>query len=63
LNAKSSEFAPPTAKPHYSKHECGVAVDLNTKGDGQLQWLKNNASKYGFRQTIPSEAWHFEFFG
>lgn len=63
LNAKSSEFSPPTAKPHYSKHECGVAVDLNTKGDGQLQWLKNNASKYGFRQTIPSEAWHFEFFG
>jgi hypothetical protein len=60
LNASSKEFSPFTAKPRYSKHECGVAVDLNTKGAGQNDWLTKNASKYGLKRTIPSELWHFE---
>ena len=23
-------------------------------------WLNNNASRWGFRRTVPSEAWHWE---
>jgi len=60
MNASSKEFSPFTAKPRYSKHECGIAIDLNTKGAGQNDWLTKNASKYGLKRTIPSEAWHFE---
>ncbi len=51
------------ARPGYSNHQSGHALDLNTKGAGVLSWLNNNASKYGFKRTVPSEPWHWEYWG
>lgn len=49
------------ATPGKSNHGWGSAVDLNFKvGTGNpLNWLKNNASKFGFT-NIPREPWHWE---
>jgi hypothetical protein len=46
------------AKPGFSNHQSGRALDLSTSA-----WLANNAAKFGFKRTVPSEAWHYEFFG
>jgi hypothetical protein len=51
------------AKPGYSNHESGHALDLNTSASGVLTWLNNNGAKYGFKRTVPSEAWHWEWWG
>lgn len=49
------------AAPGTSNHGWGSAVDLNFKvGKGnQFQWLKDNASNFGFN-NIPREPWHWE---
>ena len=46
------------AKPGYSNHQSGIALDLTTSG-----WLAKNAGKYGFVRTVPSEDWHYEYTG
>jgi hypothetical protein len=46
------------ARPGYSNHQSGIAVDLTTSA-----WLAANAGKFGFRRTVPSEPWHYEYFG
>lgn len=46
------------AKPGYSNHQSGVALDLSTS-----TWLANNAGRFGFKRTVPSESWHYEYFG
>jgi len=47
------------ARPGYSNHQSGLALDIGT-GGGALNWLNRNASRYGFRRTVPSEPWHWE---
>jgi LAS superfamily LD-carboxypeptidase LdcB len=48
------------ARPGTSNHGWGKAVDLNVKANpGSFEWLKQNASKYGFK-NIPREPWHWE---
>jgi LAS superfamily LD-carboxypeptidase LdcB len=51
------------AKPGYSNHQSGHALDLNTSAPGVYSWLSKNAGKYGFKRTVPSEAWHWEWWG
>jgi hypothetical protein len=46
------------AHPGYSNHQSGSALDLTTS-----TWLANNAGKFGFVRTVPSENWHYEFTG
>lgn len=46
------------ARPGYSNHQNGLALDLSTS-----TWLARNASKYGFVRTVPKEAWHYEYRG
>jgi hypothetical protein len=46
------------ARPGYSNHQNGAALDLSTSS-----WLSKNASKFGFVRTVPKEAWHYEFRG
>jgi hypothetical protein len=46
------------AAPGYSNHQSGRALDLTVSS-----WLANNAARFGFKRTVPSEAWHYEFFG
>ncbi len=49
------------ARPGYSNHQNGIALDINTASGGAYNWLRNNASKYGFIRTVPSETWHWEY--
>ncbi len=51
------------AKPGYSNHQSGHALDLNTSAPGVYHWLENHAAHYGFKRTVPSEAWHWEWWG
>lgn len=51
------------AYPGYSNHQSGHAVDLNTSEYGVYSWLANHAGAYGFKRTVPSEPWHWEFWG
>ncbi|CAF0776769.1 unnamed protein product [Rotaria sp. Silwood1] len=63
------------ARPGTSNHGRGVALDLNTNcgtqsgakpncgGSKVYQWLKNNGHKYGFKRTVQSEPWHWEYVG
>lgn len=47
------------ARPGYSNHQSGLALDLG-RGPGGQTWLDRNASRFGFRRTVPSEPWHWE---
>lgn len=51
------------AKPGYSNHQSGHALDLNTSSGGVLSWLNAHGSTYGFARTVPSEDWHWEWWG
>jgi len=51
------------ARPGYSNHQSGDAIDLNRAHDkGKTDaWLKANAAKFGFYRDVPSELWHWRF--
>jgi hypothetical protein len=49
---------PVAAPPGSSNHQNGRALDLSVS-----TWLANNAAEFGFKRTVPSEPWHYEFFG
>ena len=51
------------ARPGYSNHQSGSALDLNTSESGVLNWLNRRGASFGFRRTVPSEAWHWEWSG
>jgi hypothetical protein len=57
----SSSCSPPTARPGYSNHQMGLAIDFSL-GSGDFAWLKANASKYGLK-NLPSESWHWSVDG
>lgn len=47
-----------------SNHQNGIAFDLNTGGyDGApvYDWMKKNATTYGFIRTVNKEHWHWEY--
>jgi|GEM_PF-1576983 len=46
------------ARPGYSNHQSGLAVDVSTSS-----WLTRNASRFGFVRTVSKEAWHYEYRG
>lgn len=48
------------ALPGTSNHQSGHALDLNTSSPGVLRWLDRHARSFGFRRTVPTEAWHWE---
>lgn len=59
------ECSPPTARPGFSKHEHGRAVDLTYNGASIVShsspgfiWLAANAPRYGF-VNLESEPWHW----
>lgn len=65
--------APVVAKPGYSRHQVGEAIDFYIPPAGtapddprrimskEFQWLSANAEKYGFKNDLKRtrEAWHF----
>jgi hypothetical protein len=57
--------SPPTARPGYSMHEQGLAVDfqsngsfINSRSNPAFGWLAANAGRFGFT-NLPSEPWHW----
>lgn len=54
------------AQPGHSDHQSGVAMDIQTNGNRNhpaYRWLRNNAGEFGFRNTVPSEPWHWVYRG
>jgi hypothetical protein len=54
------------AKPGYSNHQNGISMDVGGVGGYNTKaynWLKNNASKYGFQNDVRGEYWHWTFKG
>ena len=61
------------AKPGYSNHQSGHAVDITTgcsagwsdefcaSKSKSFAWLLKNAAFHGFEKTVPSEPWHWEW--
>ncbi|MBL8970562.1 MAG: M15 family metallopeptidase [Myxococcales bacterium] len=49
------------AKPGYSNHQSGHALDLNARDPAVGAWLRAHAREYGFRNTVASEPWHWEY--
>ncbi|NNC80622.1 MAG: hypothetical protein HKN94_10765 [Acidimicrobiales bacterium] len=59
------ECSPPTARPGFSKHEQGKAIDFAVAGSTiktidswAFRWLARNAPRYGF-ENLPGEPWHW----
>lgn len=62
LYAHPSLFYPATGKPGHSKHQNGIAYDFNVINDDiAYAWMVNNAFRFGFVRTVPSERWHWEY--
>ncbi|CAB4960436.1 unannotated protein [freshwater metagenome] len=60
---------PPTARPGYSMHERGLAIDfqangsfINSRSNPGFIWLAANAGRFGFI-NLPSEPWHWSVSG
>lgn len=51
------------AKPGFSNHQSGHALDLNTGAPGVYDWLEAHGDEWGFERTVPSEDWHWEWWG
>jgi D-alanyl-D-alanine carboxypeptidase len=59
------------ARPGYSNHQSGIAVDINrAEGDNPATdaydspldlWLHDNAHLFGFVRTVEEEPWHWEY--
>jgi len=61
--------SPLAAKPGYSNHQSGKAVDINVGGNNQTspeyKWLAANAKRFGFVNTGANfskvEYWHWDW--
>jgi hypothetical protein len=51
------------AKPGYSNHQSGHALDIAIWSPEVHPWLVANAGKFGFVATVAKEPWHWEFRG
>ena len=48
------------AAPGTSSHGWGLAVDLQLDGKA-LGWMRDNAGRFGFAETVSGEPWHWGF--
>lgn len=54
------------ARPGYSNHQGGLSMDIggvNGYGTKAFNWLKANAGRYGFRNDVGGEFWHWTYYG
>lgn len=51
------------AKPGYSNHQSGRALDLVLSSPKVRSWLVRNAGTFGFRATVRGEPWHWVYGG
>jgi D-alanyl-D-alanine carboxypeptidase len=56
-------LGPKAARPGRSNHQRGIAVDLIVGHELSpiYRWLETNACRHGFRRTVASEPWHWEY--
>lgn len=56
-------LGPPAARPGRSNHQRGIAVDVAVGDEDSptYRWLAAHACRHGFRRTVPSEPWHWEY--
>jgi len=52
----------PAARPGYSNHQAGRALDLVLDPQAYA-WLQAHARAHGFYRTVRSEPWHWEYLG
>ncbi len=65
FTAKASSCKTPTARPGYSNHQMGLAIDFGNCGSHSTacyKWLAANAKNYGLI-NLPSEPWHWSVDG
>jgi zinc D-Ala-D-Ala carboxypeptidase len=48
------------AAPGTSTHGLGMSVDLELNPT-TLSWMQTNAGKYGFKNDVPGESWHWTY--
>ena len=51
------------ARPGYSNHQSGRAVDIYIDNYAVYEWLRAHAMQFGFKRTVKREAWHWEYVG
>lgn len=51
------------AYPGYSNHQHGQAIDIDVVRQDAYDWVHSHAPGMGWRRTVPSEPWHWEYFG
>jgi len=51
------------ARPGYSNHESGRALDIYITDYNVYEWLEHHGATYGFHRTVPGEPWHWEYLG
>lgn len=49
------------ARPGESNHQSGRALDISVKKPETYAWLSANAIRFGFKRTVASEPWHWEY--
>jgi len=49
------------ARPGYSAHQSGRALDLNTRDPAVGAWMRAHGNAFGFFNTVPGEPWHWEY--
>ncbi len=50
------------ARPGRSNHQSGRALDIAVISvPGALPWLEEHAASFGFKRTVKSEPWHWEY--
>jgi D-alanyl-D-alanine carboxypeptidase len=49
------------ARPGYSNHQSGSALDIDVWNYDHLVWLEANAARFGFKRTVTGEPWHWEY--
>jgi D-alanyl-D-alanine carboxypeptidase len=56
-------LGPKAARPGRSNHQRGIAVDLIVGHELSpiYRWLETHACRHGFRRTVASEPWHWEY--
>lgn len=58
----SGERTAVAARPGYSNHQNGIALDVESANgtNAAFHWLTANAHRFGFKRTVKSEPWHWE---
>jgi LAS superfamily LD-carboxypeptidase LdcB len=52
------------AAPGSSNHGLGLSIDFSVANNPSLlSWLRENGEQYGFYNDVPSENWHYTYYG